>query len=138
MNLIRILQMTSLAEKYYRQNVGREIPNIDLPIETGYGDNDELVAIHCTKNGKSIIFVLDANREQYDELYTIGNKPILKPASQEEKVEFLQELDNLSKKEKEKHKTVIERIKNKLSLDIRRDQTTDTNDEREEEDPILE
>lgn len=62
----------------------------------------------------------------------------MKPASQEEKVEFLQELDNLSKKEKEKHKTVIERIKNKLSLDIRRDQTTDTNDEREEDDPILE
>lgn len=62
----------------------------------------------------------------------------MKPASQEEKVEFLQELDNLSKKEKEKHKTVIERIKNKLSLDIRRDQTTDTNDEKEEDDPILE
>ena len=131
-------KMTSLAEKYYRQNVGREIPNIDLPIETGYGDNDELVAIHCAKNGKAIVYVLDANKEQYDGLYTIGNKPILKSASQEEKAEFLQELDNLSKKEKEKHKTVIERIKNKLSLDIRRNQTTDDNEEEKEDDLTFE
>ena len=82
--------------------------------------------------------MLDANKEQYDGLYTIGNKPILKSASQEEKAEFLQELDNLSKKEKEKHKTVIERIKNKLSLEIRRNQTTDDNEEEKEDDLTFE
>ena len=30
--------------------------------------------VSVAKNGKAIVYVLDANKEQYDGLYTIGNK----------------------------------------------------------------
>lgn len=134
---IRFSKMSDLAEKYYRKSLGGIIPNVDLPIETGYNDNNELISIHCMKDGKAFVYVLDANSEQYDDLYIVKDKTALIPASKDEKAEFLQELDNLPKGEKEKNKNVIERIKDKLLIDISNNQITNDNGEKKEDSPML-
>ena len=116
---VSFINMDRCAERYFHSKISElddKDSYISVPIHVRGTFEDGTIAIHFLKNGKNYHLSLIKENNEYN-LKVIDEEQFFRPATNEEKITFLEELDNLYDYEKEKYSFYINDIKNNLLND---------------------